>query len=130
MADNDKYIATWSDDLTSYSSSSTYSRASIGHGVIAGGLHECIVSIWVCNSSNKTYQITVEMAGGALGSNSDIIGDDFVLPPMSTVVFNGAAEKIIHSGNINFILTNNSQPVPAAGEVVAHVTVEYTEALS
>ncbi len=129
MADNNKYIATWSKDLTSFSSPVTYSSDDIGHGTLpSSGLIECIVSIWICNSSDRTYEATVTHSTPT--PPSDNFGMDFILPPMSTVVFKGAAEKMVSGNNITFILDNNQQTAPSAGEVVANVTVEITEELT
>lgn len=126
MADNNRYIATWSDDITSIQSAgATYNRNSIGHGTLTSGLIDTIVAVWMTNTSPNTYLATAHL------SNVGNLGQNVILPPYSTVVFKGASEKLVSDSSIVFSLIfpipGSVQPSPSAGEVVANVTVEIAD---
>lgn len=127
MADNNKYIATWSDDITVINNTgATYSRNDIGHGTITTGLIDTIVAIWMTNTSSNTY------LANAYLTSVGYLGQQVILPPYSTVMFKGASEKLVSDSTISFSLTfpvGSLPPAPSAGEVVANVTVEIGDQL-
>lgn len=125
MADNNTYIATWSDDITIINNNgATYSRSNIGHGTINQGLVECVVAVWMTNTSSNTYLANAFVTGVGY------IGQQVILPPYSTVVFKDGSEKLTNNSTINFSLTfpvGTLPPAPAAGEIVANVTIEFSD---